>query len=116
MSEIVKHKSNRVYKTIDKFTWSHGKDKVTVRIDLCKHHTWTKFDDGTIYNNDHAEIYTTRYKDPLQREAPSPISMTGFKSFHFPKINPKAFIKMVKAELNDPKNIRKYKKLLKEAV
>lgn len=114
MAQIIKTKHNKEYKTIDKFTWKHGKDKVTVRIDLCKHRHWFKFDDGKIINDDHAEIYTTRYKDPLQREAPTPISMTGFKSFHYPKINPKAFIKHVKEQLNDPKKIRRYKKLLRE--
>ncbi len=115
MSEIVKHKSNRVYKTIDKFTWSHGKDKVTVRIDLCKNWNWVKFVDGDIPKVDHAEIHTTRYKDPLQREAPSPLARDGYKSIFMPKINPRSFVKMIKAELDDPKNIRKYKKLLKEA-
>tara|TARA_R100000908_G_C3657657_1_gene86401 strand:+ start:164 stop:514 length:351 start_codon:yes stop_codon:yes gene_type:complete len=115
MAEIIKMKFNDKYKTIDKFTWSHGKNKVTVRIDLCKHKHWCQFDDGKIYNTDHAKTYTTRYKDPLQREAPSPISMSGFHSFHHPKINPKAYIKHIKAELNDLKNIRKYKKHLKEA-
>mgnify|MGYP003655005702 FL=1 len=115
MAEIIKIKFNDKYKTIDKFTWTHGKNKVTVRIDLCKHNHWCQFDDGKIYNTDHAKIYTIRYKDPLQRQAPSPISKTGFHSFHHSKINPKAFIKHIKAELNNPKNIRKYKKKLKEA-
>jgi len=115
MSEIVKSKFNREYKTIEKFTWSHGKDKVTVRIDLCKNWNWVKYEDGDIHKVDHAEIHMTRYKDPLQREAPTPISMTGYRSIFMPKINPRSFVKMVKAELDDPKNIRKYKKLLKEA-
>mgnify|MGYP003651437770 FL=1 len=115
MSEIIKSKYNDKYKTIDKFTWSHGKDKVTVRIDLCKHAYWFKFDNGHIHNTDHAKVYITRYKDPLQRQAPSPISKTGFHSFHYPKINPRAFIKHIKAELDDPKNLKQYKKHLKEA-
>lgn len=109
MGEIVKSKFNREYKTIDKFTWSHGKDKVTVRIDLCKHWNWVKFDDGNIHKVDHAEIHMTRYKDPLQREAPSPLARDGYKSIFMPRINSRSFIKMIKAELDDPKNIRKYK-------
>tara|TARA_B110000285_G_scaffold70906_1_gene81621 strand:+ start:409 stop:768 length:360 start_codon:yes stop_codon:yes gene_type:complete len=112
MSKIIQSKSNKDnYKQIAKFTWLNGKLKTTIKIEVCKNWHWVKFDNGKIHKVDHARIYTTKWRDPYQKEIATTVTGDmGYRSVFMQKINPKSFIKEVQMELNNPKKLRKFNK------